>query len=127
LTANDKMQTTDMPSQEVCIVYATFPAQDVAEAVGRALVAARLAACVNIFPAMTSIYEWDEALQRETEVAMLIKTTTARAPEVMTSVRRSHPHDNPAIVVLPVTDGSADFMGWIAAQTSRKGADAGEA
>lgn len=40
------------------LVYTTFAHLDDAKRVGDGLVAARLAACVNIFPGMISIYEW---------------------------------------------------------------------
>ncbi|HET9573961.1 MAG TPA: divalent cation tolerance protein CutA, partial [Methyloceanibacter sp.] len=36
----------------VVLIYTTFPTLDDAKRVGEALVAARLAACVNMFPGM---------------------------------------------------------------------------
>ena len=36
----------------------------------------RLAACVNVLPAMTSFYRWDDAVQQEAEEQMVIKTST---------------------------------------------------
>ena len=51
-----------------------FPSLEAAEAVGRELVERRLAACVNILPGMTSIYRWEGAIARDSEVVMIIKT-----------------------------------------------------
>ncbi len=56
------------------LIYTTFPALDDAKRVGEALVAARLAACVNMFPGMISIFEWKGAREEASEVAMIIKT-----------------------------------------------------
>ena len=51
-----------MSNGEFVFVYSTFPDKESAEKVGRSLVTARLAACVNIFPPMTSIYEWENRI-----------------------------------------------------------------
>ena len=99
------------------LVYGTFPSVEVAEAIGAGLVEQGLAACVNIFPGMISIYVWQGARQREQEAAMLIKTRAALGERVMAEVRRQHPYSTPALLVLPVSSGSPDFLAWIAAQT----------
>lgn len=102
---------------EVVLIYATFPSMKVAETIGGSLVERRLAACVNILPAMTSIYVWEGKLSRDSEVAMLIKTRATLADTVITEARKLHPYANPALVVLPVSGGSADFLTWIASET----------
>ncbi len=76
-----------------------------------------LVACVNVLGAMTSIYNWEGALHEDAEVAALLKTTTARADEVIAFVKSRHPYDNPALLVLPVAGGSAKFLAWIATET----------
>src|SRR5215475_15227427 len=76
-----------------------------------------LAACVNICPGMTSIYVWEGKRQHESETAMLIKTREALAGRVIAEVRALHCYANPALIVLPIVDGSPDFLDWIAAQT----------
>ncbi|KAB2917500.1 MAG: divalent-cation tolerance protein CutA [Hyphomicrobiaceae bacterium] len=111
------MQENDKP----VLIYSTFPSAAEAERIGGALVERGLAACVNILPQMTAIYVWEGKLQREAEVAMIIKTRAALADEVLAEARRLHPYTNPALLVLPVTGGSADFMRWIAQQTGKPG------
>lgn len=99
------------------LIYATFPSPEEAERVGGLLVDRGLAACVNIFPGMTSIYVWEGKRQRESETAMLVKTRAAIADRVIAEARKLHPYTNPALLVLPVVAGSEDFMRWIAEQT----------
>ena len=101
------------------LIYSTFPSVDEAERVGGTLVDRGLAACVNIFPGMTAIYVWEGKRQREGEAAMLIKTRAALACEVVAEARKLHPYTNPALLVLPITGGSEDFMGWISEQTAK--------
>ncbi len=99
------------------LIYTTFAAPDDARRVGRALVEARLAACVNVFPGMTAIYEWQGSLGEDTECAMLIKTRRGLQARVLEEARRLHPYDTPALLVLGIDAGDGDFLAWIVAQT----------
>ena len=101
------------------LIYSTFPSAEEAERIGGALVDRGLAACVNIFPGMTAIYMWEGKRERGSEAAMLIKTRAVLASQVIAEARKLHPYANPALLVLPVSDGSEDFMRWIAEQTAK--------
>ena len=101
------------------LIYSTFPSPAEAERVGGALVDRGLAACVNILSGMTAIYVWEGKRQREAEAVMIIKTRAGLADTVVAETRKLHPYTNPALVVLPVTGGSADFLRWIAEQTAK--------
>ena len=90
------------------LIYTTFPSLEYAKTVGEALVAARLAACINAFPGMISIYEWVGERQQDEEVAMIIKTRAGLADEVIAETKKLHPYKEPALIVLPTEGGSAD-------------------
>jgi periplasmic divalent cation tolerance protein len=100
------------------LVYTTFPSPEDARRIGRVLVESRLAACVNIFPQMTSLYVWEGKLHEDGESAMIIKTTRGRSAEVLEEIKRLHPYSIPARLALPVAGGGEDFLRWIAAQCS---------
>lgn len=55
------------------ILYTTFPTREAAVNAGRSLVERRLAGCVNIIPAMTSIYVWDGKTEIADEAVLLAK------------------------------------------------------
>jgi periplasmic divalent cation tolerance protein len=101
------------------LVYTTFASLDDAKRVGDALVAARLAACVNIFPGMISIYEWKGTRELADEVAMIIKTRASLVDAVLAETKRLHPYELPALLVLPTEGGSEEYCGWILSQTGR--------
>jgi periplasmic divalent cation tolerance protein len=107
------------------IVYATFPDAAAAQNVAEAVVTQGLAACANIIPGLTSIFIWEGRLEREQEVGMIMKTRAGLADRLVAEARRLHAYTNPALVVLPVTGGSADFLAWIAGQTVAGGPAAG--
>lgn len=100
------------------VIYSTFPTPEEAERVGGVLVDRGLAACVNILPAMTSIYVWQGKRHRETEAVMIIKTRASLAENVIAETKALHPYDNPALLVLPVSGGAEAFCRWIADQTA---------
>jgi periplasmic divalent cation tolerance protein len=99
------------------LVYTTFPSLEEAKRVGDALVSARLAACVNMFPGMVSIFEWKGTREVADEVAMIIKTRASLIEAVFNETKRLHPYELPALLVLPAEGGSAEYCGWIKDQT----------
>lgn len=107
------MEENDKP----VLIYATFPDLATAEACGTALVDGRLAACVNILPAMISIYMWQGQRERNAEVVMIAKTRDEVAEQAMAAILNRHPYDNPAVLLLPVTAAPEAFCTWIAEQT----------
>ena len=111
-------------NDKAVLVYTTFPSAEEGEAVGGILVDAGLAACVNILPVMTSIYIWKGERNRDSEAVMIVKTRSALANRVMAEIKARHPYKTPALLVLPVEGGSADYLAWIAAQTAHPGAPA---
>jgi periplasmic divalent cation tolerance protein len=99
------------------LIYSTFPSPEAAETVGRELVERRLAACINILPGMTSIYRWEDAIVRDTEAVMIIKTRLSLRGRVIEAAKALHPYTNPALVVLPIIDGSKDYVRWLMGET----------
>jgi periplasmic divalent cation tolerance protein len=84
-----------MSESEFVFVYSTFPDEAAARRVGEALVTARLAACVNIYPPMHSIYEWQGKLESGPEVVAFIKTRRANVDNVIAAARPLHPYATP--------------------------------
>ena len=102
---------------ETLLVITTLPDQDAAERLARTLVETGLAACVNIGAAVTSIYRWDDRLQRGTELMLTIKTTRARYPALEQAIVDGHPYELPEVIAVPITTGLADYLAWIEACT----------
>jgi periplasmic divalent cation tolerance protein len=107
--------------ERAVIVYTTYPSVVEAEKAGGAIVARRLAACVNILPGMISHYWWQGALERGEEAVMIFKTRASLADAVCAAVKETHAYTTPAILVLPVEGGDENYLGWIMAETETKG------
>ena len=100
------------------VVLTTFPAEGDAEKLATQLVEERLAACVNILPAMQSIYRWKDAIEKAPERQLVIKTTRARVSDLEARLRQFHPYDVPEFVVVAIDSGSAAYLSWLSASTT---------
>ena len=104
------------PAQQVAIVLTTFGVGQ-ATAVARALVEERLAACVNVLPAMTSIYRWEGAVQQDAEEQVVIKTSTDRLGALEARLRQLHPYELPEFLVITADAGAEAYLNWVGVST----------
>ncbi len=84
--------------------------------IGEVLVDERLAACVNVLPAIQSIYRWQGNVERAQEVLLLIKSTGERFPALRERIEQVHSYDTPEIIAVPITEGSEKYLTWLGAQ-----------
>lgn len=103
------------------IVLCTCPDMGTAEDLAKRLVASRLAACVNILPGLTSVYEWKGEVESETELLLLAKTTEASYPALENTLRQAHPYELPEIVCVPIVAGLRGYLEWIEDSISPSG------
>ncbi|HMR04965.1 MAG TPA: divalent-cation tolerance protein CutA [Polyangiaceae bacterium] len=105
---------------DAIVILCTAPAEgDAAAQLARALVEERLAACVNVIPGLRSFYRWQGKLEEDTEVQLVIKTRRDHFAAVEAWLKEHHPYDEPEVLALPVIDGSAGYLAWLAEQTER--------
>jgi periplasmic divalent cation tolerance protein len=100
------------------LVFTNLPERAAAERLADALVAKRLAACINILAPCRSVYRWQGAVQHEEEHPVLIKTTRAAYAELEAEIRAHHPYELPEIVAVPIERGMPAYLDWVAAQTA---------
>jgi periplasmic divalent cation tolerance protein len=107
----------DQGGEPVQILLVTAPDAAVGARLARSLVEARLAACVNLLPGLTSIYRWQGAVEEASEVLLLIKTRASLVPRVAERVKQEHPYECPELVALDVQTGLAAYLGWVREET----------
>jgi periplasmic divalent cation tolerance protein len=97
-----------------CLVLVTCASAVEARRIARAVVGARLAACVNILPgAVTSIYRWKGKVESAHERLLFIKTSRNRLAKLQAAVERLHSYDVPEFIALPIVAGSRGYLAWI--------------
>ena len=92
-----------------------LPDRDTATGLARVLIAGRFAACVNVGAPVESMYHWRGKIETATEFPVMCKTTASRYAAVEAAIRAHHPYELPDIVAIPIIDGYAPYLEWIAA------------
>ncbi len=96
------------------VVLVTCSSSAEANRIARAVVEARLAACVNILPgAVTSIYRWKGKVQSARERLLLIKTSRKCLAKLRATVEQLHSYDVPEFIALPIAAGSPEYLAWL--------------
>ena len=102
----------------VLLAYSTCPDAASADAIARALVAERLAACVSQLPGLRSTYRWQGQVEQADEVLLLIKTTADRLVALTARLRELHPYELPELIAVEVRAGHPAYLDWVAAETA---------
>lgn len=95
------------------IVLTTAPNIEEAENLAEKIVAAKLAACVQILPAMKSVYVWEGKISKDAENLLLIKTLEAKFDELEKFIQSNHIYDVPEIVAIPAEKVSQHYLKWL--------------
>lgn len=101
-----------------CLAYMTAGSVEEAKTIGRALVAERLAACVNVIPGMVSVYRWEGALAEAEESVLIAKTRVEKFDALAKRVAEIHSYDTPCAIRLDTAGGLPPFLQWIADETA---------
>ncbi len=99
-------------------VFSSVERKEDAEAIARAVVEQRLAACVQILGPMVSTYWWKGKIETAQEWLCLIKSHAGVYPALEAAIKAVHPYENPEIIATPIVAGSRAYLSWLADETS---------
>ena len=101
------------------VVLVTTASKRQAGRIGRALVEAGLAACVNVLPGIRSIFHWEGKISDEREVLLIVKSRADLFGRLAAEVKRLHSYQVPEVIAFPITYGTADYLAWIRKTTHK--------
>ena len=104
---------------DVALLHVTCADRAEAERIAEAVLAERLAACVNILPSVKSYYYYMGGTHLDEEVMLLIKTTTEQFDQVCEVITELHTYEIPEILMLRANAGSAPFLSWLQEAVAR--------
>jgi len=99
------------------LALTTVPDEDKGREIARALVEARLAACVTVGPASRSTYWWQGKVSEDKEYVLFIKTRRELFNKVEAALKAIHPYRVPELIALPVELGSQPYLDWLQSET----------
>ncbi len=106
-----------MDTIECVVVLVTVGSRDEGERIATAVVGDQLAACVNIVGPIESIYRWDDQVQHDQELLLVMKTRAALVGDLEVRVKALHSYQTPEIIALPITSGSQAYLDWLRGAT----------
>ena len=95
------------------LVYITTSGKDESKNIGYTLVEEKLAACVNIIPSIESIYLWKGKIEEDNESILIAKTKAENIDKIIKRVKEIHSYETPAILAIPIIEGSKDYLEYI--------------
>jgi periplasmic divalent cation tolerance protein len=98
---------------EYGVVLVTTGSEAEGEAIAKALLTDKLAACVNIVP-VNSFYIWQGKINSDREWQLIIKTDLTLFPQLSALIKALHSYEVPEIIALPLVSGEQSYLQWIA-------------
>jgi periplasmic divalent cation tolerance protein len=85
--------------------------------IARALVAKKLAACVNLVPGVRSVFRWKGEVKDEKELLLVVKTREPKLAHLVQAVKELHSYTVPETIALPILGGSEAYLAWLREET----------
>ena len=83
------------------------------EDISRSLIKKRMAACVNIYPNVLSIYRYNNEVVEDNEYLIHVKATSDKFTEIRKIIERLHNYETPEIISLEILEDNEKYLKWI--------------
>ena len=98
------------------LVYITTSGEEESKKIGRTIVEERLAGCVNIISTIESLYWWKGEIEEDNESVLIAKTKVSNIGNIIKRVKEIHSYENPAILAIPIINGSKEYLDYLDAE-----------
>lgn len=98
---------------KMIFVYITCKNKEEALSIGKSILEAKLAGCINIIDSMTSMYEWEGRLEISEEVILIAKTNESLFDEINLHIKKIHSYTTPCILSIPIQNGNEEYLKWL--------------
>ncbi len=105
-------------ASDFCVVQTTCANEEASRALAQAVLEARLAACVQMWP-IRSLYLWQGKVADEPEMLVQFKARSSDFEALAAKITALHSYDVPEIICLDIAEGSAAYLKWIEDVTGR--------
>lgn len=106
-----------MPTNDYIIVLTTCNSSEAASSIAEHLVSNKLAACVNIVNGVESVYQWQEKIEHDMEIQLIIKTRQVLFSQVEQAIQELHNYELPEVIAVPIVSGAKNYLNWIESTT----------
>lgn len=93
------------------LLYVPCESEVQAQTIAHDLLQKKLIACANIWP-VTSMYLWQNSVEKETEFVLLAKTDKAIVDRAEEAIKDLHSYDTPCIIRI-AAEANNEFREWM--------------
>ncbi len=97
-------------------VITTTSSKEQAISIAEALVAQRLAGCVQVGGPIMSVYRWQGKIETAEEWTCTAKSRADLYSRIEAEIARLHAYDTPEILAVPIQTGSAKYLDWLTSE-----------
>jgi len=102
---------------KIVFLYVTCSSEEEAQKIGEALLKERLCACVNIYPQITSMYWWEEKIEKSRESIMIVKIKESLSELAEKKILELHSYTCPCIAKFKIEKTNECFLNWLLKET----------
>ncbi|MCK4238560.1 MAG: divalent-cation tolerance protein CutA [Candidatus Lokiarchaeota archaeon] len=95
------------------IFISTVPNLEEGKKIARLLVEQKIIACCNIIPNVISIYEWEEKIEEDNELLLIIKTKKENSKKLIEIINSIHSYEVSECIGFDITEGSKKYLDWM--------------
>ncbi len=95
------------------IFISTVPNLEEGKKIARLLVEQKIIACCNIIPNVISIYEWEEKIEEDNELLLIIKTKKENSKKLIDIINSIHSYEVCECIGFDITEGSKKYLDWM--------------
>lgn len=97
----------------IVVAFISFPKSEIAKDVARLLVNRKLVACAKVINNIDSFYIWEDKLQEESEVYLMLKTIKNSIPDIKKVLDENHPYEVYEFLYHEVNSANNQYTEWI--------------
>lgn len=100
------------------IVMTSCDKSEDAEKISKKILAAKLAACVQISSVVKSSYWWQGKIVTEEEYIVSMKSMRDKFALLSEKIARNHPYEIPEIIATDISAVSQSYLEWLSSELS---------
>lgn len=100
-------------TSDISFLYVTAPNPNSAEDIVKTLLSEKLIACANVFPGIQSLYWWEDQIQKDSEVVIIMKSKKEKLSELRLRIEKLHPYKVPCIAELSIASMNQKYQEWL--------------
>lgn len=95
------------------IIFTTTDNYIFSKILAKEIIENKLAACINIIPQITSVYNWENKVETSEEYLLIIKTNNENINELEEFIIKRHNYATPELISIQMESANNKYLDWM--------------